>query len=406
MMKKATKTILKKILPQVAVDLYRRQEAEAALSDYAKRIRATNRNGLGSHDCGPARAVEVATRWLCRAQDYATPRDGGVARHFSLNTGWSPAYPETTGYIVPTVIRLAELNSDENLRSRAREMLDWLVEIQLPEGAYQAGIIGHAPVPVTFNTGQILLGLSAGARGLDTPAYLEAMHRAANWLRDTQDDDGCWRKYATPFAAPGEKTYETHVAWALLEAERVSPGNGYGASGLSQIRWALSKLQPNGWLADCCLVNPQQPLTHTLGYALRGILEGYRYTEDAELLVAAEQIGNGLAGCIDADGRLAGRLDCNWNNAVDWVCLTGSVQIAANFLDLYGWTTDDKWRTLALRLNAYVRRTLVTEGDPDVIGGVAGAFPIDGEYGSYEYLNWAAKFMIDSNLQELQLASA
>ena len=29
-----------------------------------------------------------------------------------------------------------------------------------------------------------------------------------------------------------------------------------------------------------------------------------------------------------------------------------------------------------------------------------GAFPVQGAYGEWEYLNWAAKFMIDSNLLE------
>jgi hypothetical protein len=41
------------------------------------------------------------------------------------------------------------------------------------------------------------------------------------------------------------------------------------------------------------------------------------------------------------------------------------------------------------------------EGDPGIVGGVAGSFPIDGEYGSFQYLNWAAKFAIDANLMEL-----
>ena len=36
-------------------------------------------------------------------------------------------------------------------------MLDWLVSIQMPSGAFQGGTIGESPVvPVTFNTGQIL----------------------------------------------------------------------------------------------------------------------------------------------------------------------------------------------------------------------------------------------------------
>ena len=109
----------------------------------------------------------------------------------------------------------------EEARRRARRMLDWLVSIQLPEGGFQGGTIDHAPVvPVTFNTGQVLLGLAAGVEEFGE-AYIEPMRRAADWLVATQDRDGCWRRHPSPFAAPGEKTYETHVAWGLLEADRV-----------------------------------------------------------------------------------------------------------------------------------------------------------------------------------------
>ena len=37
-------------------------------------------------------------------------------------------------------------------------------------------------------------------------------------------------------------------------------------------------------------------------------------------------------------------------------------------------------------------------------GGVKGSFPVDGGYGTYEYLNWAAKFTIDANVKELALS--
>jgi hypothetical protein len=51
------------------------------------------------------------------------------------------------------------------------------------------------------------------------------------------------------------------------------PGEGFGAAGLRQVDWALTKQKANGWFADCCLDDPIHPLTHTIGYALRGILE-------------------------------------------------------------------------------------------------------------------------------------
>ena len=36
------------------------------------------------------------------------------------------------------------------------------------------------------------------------------------------------------------------------------------------------------------------------------------------------------------------------------------------------------------------------DGPPEIRGGIKGSFPIDGQYGQYEYLNWAAKFFADA----------
>jgi hypothetical protein len=39
-------------------------------------------------------------------------------------------------------------------------------------------------------------------------------------------------------------------------------------------------------------------------------------------------------------------------------------------------------------------------GPDEVRGAVKGSFPVDGDYGQYEYLNWAVKFTVDANLLE------
>lgn len=360
--------------------------------------------GLPAADPGIEACVDAALGWLCRAQDCSASADGGVARDYSLVKGWATSYPETTGYIIPTFIELARRRDSQELHERARRMLDWCVKIQFPEGGFQGGKIDATPrVPVTFNTGQILLGLAAGAAEYRDPRYLDSMMRAAAWLRDTLDADGCWRRFGTPFAAPGEKAYETHVSWGLLEAERVAPGHGFAEAALKQIDWALTKQQPNGWFASNCLTQPDTPLTHTIGYVLRGVLEGHRLSNRADLLAAARRTADSLCHATDADGRLAGRLDAGFAPAVDYVCLTGSVQIAHCLLMLHQVTGADEYLQTARRLNRFVRRTMRLDGPLEQRGGVKGSFPVDGDYGRWEYLNWAAKFFIDANLLQAEI---
>ena len=169
---------------------------QRSLTRLAKSELKTDLLGLPAHDPGPEAVIASCIQWLCRAQDKSASQDGGVARDFSLLQGWATSYPETTGYIIPTMIAMAQRDGDARLHERARRMLDWCVAIQFAEGGFQGGKIDAKPrVPVTFNTGQILIGLAAGAAEYREPRYLDAMHRAASWLRDSLDDDGCWRKF-------------------------------------------------------------------------------------------------------------------------------------------------------------------------------------------------------------------
>lgn len=378
----------------------RNRLASHRLPAAAREERRRDTQGLPVQDPGAAAVIDACLAWLCRAQDCSRSADGGVAREFSLLTGWATSYPETTGYIVPTMLAEAAVQGRNDLHERARHMLDWLGAIQREDGGIQGGKI-DAPIKrsVTFNTGQVLLGFCAGAQTFGD--YRDNMHAAASFLRDSLDDDGCWRSHPTPYAAPGEKAYETHVSWGLFEAERQAPGEGYGEAGLRQVDWALGKQRENGWVADCCLNRPAEPLTHTIGYYLRGIIEAHRLTREQRYLGAARKTADGLLAVQHADGRLAGRLRADWTETVSWACLTGISQIADCWLYLFEETGDPRYQHAGRTANAFVRRTVHMDGDADTRGGVKGAFPVDGAYGRYEFLNWAAKFTIDSNRREL-----
>src|SRR5262249_38358467 len=181
---------------QITLRETRRRLADARdylnLTPAAKQERRRDQAGLCENDPGIDAILQAAFEWLSHAQDLSATRDGGVARHFSLVTRWGPSYPETTGYIVPTMLDGAKHYADPKLRDRARRMLDWLVSIQFPEGGFQASTIDFpGRLPVTFNTGQILLGLARGVREFGE-VFRDPMRRAADWLVKTQDPDGAW----------------------------------------------------------------------------------------------------------------------------------------------------------------------------------------------------------------------
>jgi hypothetical protein len=373
------------------------------LSPEGKKQHIKDRAGLSDFDPGPDRAIKESIEWICLAQDNSNSQDGGVAHRFSLLDEWGASYPETTGYIVPTIIEYAEEKKDEQLLKRAELMLDWLASIQLKEGGFSGGQVGaNQKVPVAFNTGQILLGFVAGARRFGEK-YIEPMRRAADWLIKTQDSDGCWRAFPSPYAVKGDKTYDTHIAWSLLEAAKLEPKKKYLEAGLSNVRWALKSQRDNGWFENCCVIDPLRPLTHTLGYVFRGILEAYRFTQDSNLLVACQKTADGLLSATQNNGYIPGRLFSDWKAAVSWACLTGSVQIAICWFNMYQITGKVVYRDAAYAANIYVRRTMRIEGPPEIKGAIGGSFPIYGGYCQYSYPNWACKFFIDSNLLEKKI---
>lgn len=387
---------------------WRRTQAErrlvAKMQPFARRIVEMDAANESHPDSSPEACIRLGLDWLLRAQKHSASDDGGVARHFSLIHGWAASYPETTGYIVPTLIREAKCTQDDRLLDGARRMLDWLVSIQFPQGGFQGGVVGELPrVPVTFNTGQVLLGLATGAEHFRKPEYLQAMKQAADWLVNTQDEDGGWRRFPTPFADPGEKAYETHVAWALFEADRVVPDRGYGEAGMRQVRWALKLQRDNGWFEKCCLSDEAQPLTHTIGYVLRGVIEAYRWRRSGDLLAACENTAAHLLRCMREDGYIPARLDCEWRPAASFACLTGLAQIAICWLMLHEYTGRPEYAAAGRAANRFVRGTILRNVHPGVDGGVRGSYPVTGDYGRYEFLNWAVKFMIDANRREVQL---
>lgn len=351
-------------------------------------------------DPGIEKIVECCANWLLKAQEASASSDGGVASHFSFSEGWASSYPETTGYIVPTLLEVSKRSGREDCRTSALRMLEWLESIQNEDGSFQGGNIDAKPcVPVVFNTGQILFGLVCGVEEWGD-IHASSAIAAADWLLKNQDSDGAWRKFRSPFNTGGPKAYEAHVAWALLNADRAIAGRGYGDAGMANIRFALNRQADNGWFSECGLGDNEAPITHTIGYALRGVIEGWRHSGDRNILEAACRTADAICHLVRSDGWLAGSFDRNWAPATTSVCVTGSAQLAHCLILLAQSTGQTHYFNIAQRLNRFVRSTIRTVGPCNLVGGVKGSYPVFGSYAPFRLLNWAAKFTIDSNHAE------
>jgi hypothetical protein len=357
----------------------------------------------------PRTHLQAAMQWLCRAQD-ATP-DGGVSRSYALRwmprherQGWLASYPETTGYIIPTFLGYFRLTGESEYRDRAIRMAHWEADVQMENGAVQGGVIGFPPTPAVFNTGQVLFGWTAAYRETKDAALLNAATRAANFLVQAQDDDGAWRRSGSRYARQGINAYDARTAWGLLEAHLITNDPAYREGAIRNLDFVRIKQLANGWFPDCCLSDDEHPLLHTIAYTIEGLLEASVILRDSRYSDAARAAADALLERQRSDGSLAGRFDRSWAPASSWTCLTGDAQIAIVWFRLAELTGDSRYFNAAYRMNRYLSATQdVITKNTGIRGGIKGSHPIWAEYGSFEYLNWAAKFFADSLMLEIRL---
>jgi hypothetical protein len=73
--------------------------------------------------------------------------------------------------------------------------------------------------------------------------------------------------------------------------------------------------------------------------------------------------------------------------------------MASVWLRLERFLEDASWRMPAERALTFVASTQRLTASEGVRGGIKGSFPVSGEYGRYEVLNWATKFFADGLLR-------
>jgi hypothetical protein len=343
-----------------------------------------------------------ALEWLLRAQDAAS--DGGFARGYSLawnpyfrSRGWQPAYPETTGYIIPTLYLAARHLKRPGFAERAERAGRWEIGVQLASGAVRGGVIGDRVSPAVFNTGQVILGWLAAFIETGRGVFAGAARRAGCYLLAALDDDGVWRRGNSRFADPHATLYNARTAWALAEAGRLLGAPEFTAAAAKNLNAVARRQHDDGWIPDCCLTDPFRPLLHTTAYAIRGLLEGGRVLEDGHLVARAALAAERIASAVAPDGRLPGRFAAGWQPAATWSCLTGEAQMANIWLRLFEITHEHKWLEPVAPVLRFVKSTQNRiSRDPGLRGGIKGSFPVGGEYGSYQTLNWATKFFADA----------
>ncbi len=317
---------------------------------------------------------------------------------------WGASYPETTGYIIPSMFDYFHASCDDQYKQRALRMADWEVSLQMESGAFQSGDLDvPQKQPAIFNTGQVLLGLTRAYIETKEQKYKAATERGASWLVESQDTDGAWRQNLSTLTTNPVHVYNARTAWALLEAHRITLKEIYLNAAVKNIDWVLTQQQDNGWFQNAAFnvnVN-EEPLLHTIAYTIRGILECGVYLDNGAYIDAARRSADVLLELQRKDGSLFGKYNSKWENTVRWSCLTGDAQVSIIWLRLFEITQDRKYFDAATMMNRYLKSTQnLKSTNKGIRGGIKGSQSCWGGYMPFSYPNWAAKFYVDALLLE------
>jgi len=349
--------------------------------------------------------------WMLKAE-----RDeGGISLAFTLNRGWLEAYPETSGYIICTLIDYYKISSNEIYLKKAIELGNWEIKIQLPEGAVRIMFPGNF-ISDVFDTGMVILGYTSLFEETNDLRYKVAAEKAGDWLIQVQDRDGKWSNFSYN-GIP--HVYHSKVAWSLFKLFLISGNVKYKKAMDKNLEWIFTNKQKNNWFNFMSFSNKEDPYTHTIAYTLQGFIEIYklgkkennRYSylfdtskEICNLLISTFQLDVNRSGKLDL---LPGTLSSKWKKSANYTCITGNAQFAIIFLDIFELSGDKKYYLSAKNLIDSIKMTQklnLSENHP-LQGALAGSYPIWGGYHSNEYPNWASKFFADALIRKINIDS-
>ncbi|MCB9853096.1 MAG: hypothetical protein H6819_08370 [Phycisphaerales bacterium] len=338
-----------------------------------------------------------AAEWLWRSID-VTGVDGSSVC-FSLYRGWMPAYPETTGYIIPTFYRYARQFDRPRFAERATAMARWITTLQTAEGAlpgshYNEGITRP---PSVFNTAQMIIGLVSAYEETGDLMFLTSADRAATWLAKEQEESGAWSRFA--YRRGFSPSYYTRVCWPMLMTTIHTSNSIVRERAIRGLRHIAARVRDNGTVAGWGFADDRPAFTHTIAYTIRGFLEAGMLGDDlSEFLAIAEVSAMKLFRIMELRKKLAGAYDDQWRGANWYVCLTGNCQVAICWMRLFDLIGDVRLCNAACKAIDVVtaRQKLKPMLLRSIAGAIPGSAPLFGRYLTFRYPNWAAKFYLDA----------
>lgn len=289
-------------------------------------------------------SVARALNWL----EWHELRSGGIRVH----SKHANAYPEVTGYLVPTLF-------DYGREEQALRLVAWLLSVQQRDGSFADPDFGR---PYPFDTGQVLRGF---LRALDHLSGVEdACRRACEYLCSQmirEGRGGFVRQYDDCRGAVPESIH-LYALPPLIEA----------GQRLRESKYSDFARQCHAFYCAQADAFQSNTLTHFLAYELDAALDlGMTDASRSclEILRQRQTLQGGVSGIPHAN----------------WVCVPALGQLALC------------WHK-AGQLEAASRALACMEALQRPSGGFRGSEGVGANYFSEVELSWAVKYYLDARL--------
>ncbi len=342
--------------------------------------------------------IKKGISWLLYAQEI-TP-DRGISQGYHLLKGWLPSYPETSGYIIPTLLDFHHfIETNNKILNICEEIADWECSLQLKNGAFQAKMIDNRFISYIFDTGQILLGLIKAYKEFNDRKYIQSAERAGNFLVKNQNSDGNWITYTFQNVS---NTYNVRNAWILLELFEITKNETYKKAAIRNIDWTLTQMKSNYWFEK--VNNFGNPLTHFLAYTLRGLLESGIILKDGNLIDVCLRSSRKALNYFKRSNSFPATFNETWKSRDKYSCLTGNAQFSIIWLKMSKELDKEEFFLYAKKMNQLLKQTQILKSScSDIDGAIKGSNPIWGKYARFMFPNWATKFFCDALILEERL---
>jgi hypothetical protein len=334
-------------------------------------------------------------QWLKSA--YLATHGNGFSKGYSYFSGWMPAYPETSGYIISTLIKYHRIYQDDESLQLARSTGEWLFTKHNSDGGIPA-IKERPSNSLAFDTGMVLQGYTDLYSETGEEAFGKYASLCVDFLCKTQNENGSWSNcyFNIPHA------YHARVSWPLMIYAKTFLDDKALVSAGKNLDWVVSQQNDVGYWQSANF-SPKMPYanTHSLGYILEGLIESYLLTGKNEWLESARKGADRLADfAILHRGYLPSYFNSEWQEQkvvpFSFACLTGIAQISRAWLLLNKITNEKKYLEAGhLGLDYVIQYQDITTHLDSIRGALPGSAPIFGRYLPFQFPNWAVKFLLD-----------